>query len=341
MGYSGLARWVNADADSLAKVEHNIRVNHNGTHVGRWHLSLKSYRSTFGLDPNQPNVGPSSHNNERIMITITNHDVVFVLLEDLVAPLHVEAEQRGGKFTHFRNTLITLRPPGSLENLLVMLKARWMPVRHAAGTAQNSGTISMGAGTGLGMGPTGGGAGPGKGGAGAPHQNNPFAAAELIVEGKVFAIGTDWVVRIGLVKSKDLLKGMLLEAEYLPIPVQQLHNGTRLDGIVSNMLSSILPNMVGAVIFAVTVGPDQWEDVLWDPEEDRKRKEAEAKAKEEAEKRAQGDVGMDATLENDDDVYVYGVEEIPHVPSRDWVGLDRERRSAYMVSGVLKSENLL
>jgi hypothetical protein len=48
------------------------------------------------------------------------------------------------------------------------------------------------------------------------NPQQPLAAAELIVDGKVFNIGLDWVLRIGLVRSKDLIKGMLLEAEYRP-----------------------------------------------------------------------------------------------------------------------------
>ena len=126
MGFTGLARWVNADAESLTKVEHNIRVNHNGIYQTRWHLSLKSYRSTFNNNPSNPYPGGFA-SPERSIVTVTMNDVVFFLLEDQIAPTHAEAEEQGmnpEKLTHFRNTFLTVRPPGSLENLLVMAAFR-------------------------------------------------------------------------------------------------------------------------------------------------------------------------------------------------------------------------
>jgi hypothetical protein len=85
MGFTGLARWINADADSLTKVEHNIRVNHNGVSQLRWHLSLKSCRSTFNNNPSNPNPG-GFVSPERSIVTVTMNGVVFVLLEDQIAP---------------------------------------------------------------------------------------------------------------------------------------------------------------------------------------------------------------------------------------------------------------
>ncbi|KAJ2911832.1 hypothetical protein MD484_g8577, partial [Candolleomyces efflorescens] len=335
MGFTGLARWINADADSLAKVEHNIRVNHNGVIQSRWLLSLKSYRSTFNNNPSNPNPG-GFVSPERSIVTVTMNDVVFVLLEDQIAPTHVEAEEQGmnpEKLTHFRNTFLTVRPPGSLENLLVMLKARWMPVRHAAGTTQNASLISVVSGAGA----PGGGSGKGKGPAGTTP-NNPLAAAELIVDGKVFHIGLDWILRVGLVRSKDLIKGMLLEAEYRPLPVMYSPPGAQ-GTMISNFLSSILPVVPDANIYAVTVGEEQWADLLWDREEEQRKKEEKEREEEEKEKEKK-QLGTDAS-ENDDDIYVYGFEDVLDDPKRDWEGIDRDRRSAYQVIGALKAENIL
>ena len=66
----------------------------------------------------------------------------------------------------------------------------------------------------------------------------------------------------------------------------------------------------------------QWEDVQWDSEEDLER-EAERKKK-----------------EDEDDIYA---SEDDHPPFRkgDWIGIDRDRRSAYLIIAALKQENLL
>lgn len=44
----------------------------------------------------------------------------------------------------------------------------------------------------------------------------------------------------------------------------------------------------------------------------------------------------------DDDVYVYGDEEDPSEKQKgDWTGIDRDRRSAFLIIGSLKSEGIL
>ncbi|KAF6761801.1 hypothetical protein DFP72DRAFT_879679 [Ephemerocybe angulata] len=370
MGFSGLVRWSNADPEAYAKIERHVRINHNGIPIGQWHLSLKSYRSTFGLNPANPSAPPTiPASSERSIFTVTMNDTVFVLLEDPMAPVHAEARALGltEPLTHYRNNFLTMRRPGDLEKLMVMLKARWMPVRHAAGATQNASLISMGAGTGLGMGPTGGtatGGGPGRGHPGAPP-NNPLAAAEITVEGKVFSLGTDWLLRIGLVRSKDLVKGILMEGEYLPLPYLRLPEGAP-DGMVSDLLASLLPAVPidDESVFVITVPQEQWDDILWDREAEEKEKQKEKEKGKEAaqpeeeeksegkEKVAQGDedIAMNdskpsasgpAPPENNDDVYAYGVEEIPHVTTRDWEGIDKDRRSAYLAIGALRQEKLL
>lgn len=352
MGFSGLARWVNADADAFTKFDHNIRTNCNGNIVDKWKLSLKSYRSTFGINPAMPSAPPTiPASSERSIFTVTMDDTVFVLLEDPLAPPHCDTTE---DLTHYRNTFLAVRPPGNLENLLVMLKARWMPVRHAAGNTQNTGMVSMGAGTGLGMGPTGGagtGGGAGKGHAGAAP-NNPLAAAELTVEGRIYSLGTDWLVRVGLVRSKESTKGMVMEAEYLPLPFLRTPDDMP-QKMVSNLLASILPDIIGANMYIVEVGQAQWDDVLWDRDLERKQKEKEAEERRQAE-RADADDSKIAAIpdkiaidpdpshpDNDDDAYMYGLEDTPHVTTRDWEGIDKHRRTAYLVIGALRQENLL
>ncbi|TFK16466.1 hypothetical protein FA15DRAFT_761406 [Coprinopsis marcescibilis] len=318
MGFTALARWVNADADAFAKVEYNIKVNHNGIPVSKWYMSIKSYRSTFGMTSNSQD-GPSSmpSGNERTMATVTMGENVFVLLEDPLAPTHTDAEmmKMPGPLTHYRSTFLTVKPVGNLEQLLVQLKAQWMPVRVTTARSQNQGGTSSSA-------------------------SNLLAAAELIVDGKIYAIGSDWLVRVGLVRSKDLIRGMVLEGEYLPLPVIRSANPDDPSELVSNLLASLLPNPVGANIVAVTISDAQWNDVLWN-REDEEREKAEAKAAKAGAKKGLENMNEDKDPEDDEDVYAYGVHDTQTVTKRDWIGAERDRRSAYLVLGALKTENVL
>ncbi|KAJ3722914.1 hypothetical protein FB446DRAFT_712366 [Lentinula raphanica] len=300
MGLTGLARWINAPADGLLAIRKNIQENHNGVIKGPWNLAVKSYRSTL---TQTPGVHLPS---ERTMFTLQMHDNVFVLLEDPLAPTRADVVQAiadktaPANFhpTHYRSTFLTLNPPGALEQLLTHIKARWVPVRQTSTSTTQRGQASG-------------------------HQ--------LLIEGSVFGIGTDWLVRAGIVTmTGGETKGMLLEAEYLPLP--GLNVGPAADGtseLLSNLLTSVLPNVPDAKTVAVTISDAQWEDVLWDREEEERAQKEAALAKE---RETFGEV---------DDVFVYGVEDIPVKRRGDWTGVDRDRRSAFLIIGALKSEGIL
>lgn len=74
---------------------------------------------------------------------------------------------------------------------------------------------------------------------------------------------------------------------------------------------------------AVTISDAQWEDVLWDREEDLYNK----------------------TVANEafdkDDPCAWEVDEVTDCKRNDWVGLERDRRSAFLIIGALRSESLL
>ena len=95
--------------------------------------------------------------------------------------------------THFRHTFPTLSPPLALEQLLAQLRARWTPVRAGAraGTGAGAPSGSQGA---------------------AAGQMGASAGPQLTVEGYVYAIGSDWLVRAGnVILSGGAVKGMLME----------------------------------------------------------------------------------------------------------------------------------
>ncbi|KAH9994124.1 hypothetical protein BJV74DRAFT_877714 [Russula compacta] len=275
MGITGLARWTNAPTNGLNLIDENIRQNHNGQIRGKWQLSARSYRSTLGV------VNGSTH--ERSMCLLTMNDNVFVLLEDPSAPTRADLAYHASQtetaiveLAHYRNTFLTLSPPGALEQLIYILRARWISTKQSAGnTTQYKQT-----------------------------------AAQLTVEGNIYAIGTDWIVRAGnVILATGAVKGMLLEAEYLPVPTMSSEESSGSSQLLSSLLLSVLPNVPGAKTEAVTISDDQWEDVLWDREADETKEE-------------RGQTG-----EEEDE--------------GDWAGVDRDRRSAYLIIGALKSDGLI
>jgi len=102
-----------------------------------------------------------------------------------------------------------------------------------------------------------------------------------------------------------------------------LHSQTS-DGtseLLSNLLTSVLPNIRDAKTVAVTISDSQWEEVLWDREEEERGKQGKH------------------VEEVFDDIYVSDEHDVP--VKGDWVGVDRDRRSAFLIIGALKSEGIL
>ncbi|KAF8205014.1 hypothetical protein BJ912DRAFT_940012 [Pholiota molesta] len=294
MGFTGLARWLNAPPTGLQLVRDNLVLNHNAQFRGKWYLSVKSYRSQLGEIPGY------QVPTERNMYALTLDENVFILLEDPAAPSRADvlaAAPPGQEAvylqspSHYRNTFLTIKPPGALEQLLTQIKARWISVRQPSS-----------------------------------NQRSQTSGQQLIIDGQTFAIGTDWLVRIGnVILAGGAVKGMLLEAEYLPLPVlhSEIADGT--SELLSNLLTSILPNIRDAKTVAVTISDAQWEDVLWDREEELKC------------------MNMNNATPNSqsNDPYAWDEGDSVEWKEGDWVGVDRDQRSAFLIMGALRSEGLL
>ncbi|KAJ7068301.1 hypothetical protein C8F01DRAFT_1117678 [Mycena amicta] len=224
---------------------------------------------------------------ERTIFALTMEKNVFVLVEDPAAPNRADVVESGQealylqRHHHYRHTFLTVRPNGGLEQLIAQLGARWKPVREV----QRGQPI--------------------------PH---------LSIEGAVYGIGNDWIVRVGnvVLPGGSAIKGMLLEAEYLPLPVLQSGAGDGSSELLSNLLTSILPMVTDAKTVAVTISDTQWQDVLWDGEDKPDTPPVE---------------------ENEDDIYAWG-DAVPQ-GRHDWLGINRDRRSAFLILGGLRSESLL
>lgn len=85
----------------------------------------------------------------------------------------------------------------------------------------------------------------------------------------------------------------------------------------------MLPNIRDAKTVAVAVSDSQWEEVLWDREEEERLSR-------------EKDVG-----EDQEEIFVGGEEGLPAQRRGDWIGVDRDRRSAFLIIGALRSEGIL
>lgn len=95
--------------------------------------------------------------------------------------------------------------------------------------------------------------------------------------------------------------------------------------LLNNLLVSILPEIPDAKTAAVTISDAIWEETLWDREQEE-QDQADPKPPEE---------------DDAEKVFVCGDEDMTTYEKGDWSGVDRDRRSAYLIIGALKSEGLL
>lgn len=109
----------------------------------------------------------------------------------------------------------------------------------------------------------------------------------------------------------------------MPVLHSEIADGT--SELLSNLLTSILPNIRDAKTVAVTISDAQWEDVLWDREEELK-----------------GMNMKNATPDSqNNDPYAWDEDDSVEWKQGDWVGVDRDQRSAFLIMGALRSEGLL
>jgi hypothetical protein len=86
----------------------------------------------------------------------------------------------------------------------------------------------------------------------------------------------------------------------------------------------VLPNVRDAKTVAVTTSDSQFEEVLWDREAEE-----------------QGELGTSQDHDQVDDIYSFGDEDQVTERKGDWVNVERDRRSAFLIMGALKSEGIL
>lgn len=80
---------------------------------------------------------------------------------------------------------------------------------------------------------------------------------------------------------------------------------------------------------AVGISDEQWKEVLWDRDE------------EEENARRATQVSVDGVSRNADAEDLFGKEDEAEPQIGDWHGIERDRRSAFLIIGALKQEGLL
>ncbi|KAG8856807.1 hypothetical protein FRB96_006311 [Tulasnella sp. 330] len=158
----------------------------------------------------------------------------------------------------------------------------------------------------------------------------PGTQPDIEIAGTAYALGSDYIIRVGRVMQRGEQRGVVIEAEVLPM----VTSGTGTPLGLSELLSDVTPvrteeappldlkltglSQINADVKGVSLNDDQWEDVLRDTEDvDDRDPQAET---------------------SEDQIFTYrGEEGKPR--HRDWTGADRDKRSAFLILRLLMTEN--
>ncbi|KAF8607614.1 hypothetical protein BDV93DRAFT_541845 [Ceratobasidium sp. AG-I] len=142
-----------------------------------------------------------------------------------------------------------------------------------------------------------------------------------VIDGMTCAIGTDWIVRIGYVVQGTAHKGIVMEAEYLPLQILPATADGKPPAILAEFIASIIPQTHAVFnFFTPKLSEEQWSDIL-----------------------GSGDEAPNPTnpVSQTDGIHSYGFEHATPLAS-DWgSGFVQERRSAFLLLRMLLDERLL
>ncbi|KAH7105652.1 hypothetical protein BKA62DRAFT_398760 [Auriculariales sp. MPI-PUGE-AT-0066] len=145
------------------------------------------------------------------------------------------------------------------------------------------------------------------------------------IDGLVFAIGTDWVVRVGnILLPGGQNRGLLLETEYLPFPrVPGSAHSQDIINMSSGLVTSLIPSYGRDSAKVMRFyAEEEWNQVTGPQDTESEQP-----------------ISTDETSE--DDLYAYGVTASHQSPENQTTDLERDRRSVFLIHGVLRSEGIL
>ena len=108
----------------------------------------------------------------------------------------------------------------------------------------------------------------------------------------------------------------------MPLPDLHTEGGEGRSELLSDFLSSTIPLLPDSEIWTVAVSDEMWAEVLAGLDEDDTEEEGEK---------------MD---EDEEDLFL-SPDFLPTPRKTDWLGVNRDKRSAYLIQGALKGEALI
>lgn len=234
---------------------------------------------------------PFCFNAKPFIYAVSTNEKMYAVLEDntidAISKKHPD---------HPRITFVTITPPQNFAPFLSQISGNWTTART-------------------------------QGGKGAATSGGAAHSANLLIDGFVFSVGKDWLVRTANVtQSGGALKGCVIEAEYLPVEESPSRASKGGSAIINEFLSSVIggSNIDQQQITPVTVTSQQWKEALAGQDgDDGEIDTAEIGAPE---------------AKSDDDIFFSPDQKSGYTMSP---GQSREQRSAFLIIRCLKNEGLL
>ena len=121
----------------------------------------------------------------RTIYSVSTTSGTYALLEDQAVDL------TGSERSNPRVTFVTITPPESLPSMLGQIAGNWSASRHNATAPSGRGLVPPGAG-------------------------------QVLLDGYVYSVGNDWLVRIGNVtQSGNVHKGIVIEVSHISSSFQR------------------------------------------------------------------------------------------------------------------------
>lgn len=142
----------------------------------------------------------------------------------------------------------------------------------------------------------------------------PGALPDIEINGAVFQIGEDLIIRVGRVIQKNQPRGLVIEAELIPLP--RAPGPGEDPRLLQELITAVAPT--NADVKAVSLTEEQWNEILAGPDQETTTKTS--------------------NDDDDDDLFTWPGKEDETSPQKDWIGPEREKRSAFLLLKLLVTE---
>ncbi|KAG8985603.1 hypothetical protein FRB90_004589 [Tulasnella sp. 427] len=215
---------------------------------------------------------------------MTTGDTCFVLCEDVAAPSHVTFENsKRAALAQDPNAKIPARPPHYKTTSLTLSPPSLLSLLFQQIGGGNVWSNRM-----------------------------PGALPDTEINGAVFQIGEDVILRVGRVVQKSQPRGLVIEAEFVPLPRAPAPGQD--PRLLQELITAVAPT--NSDVKAVSLTDDQWSEILTVP----------------------GQQATPATIDDSDDLFTWPNKEDGTDSQLEWMGPEREKRSAFLLLKLLVTE---